>query len=279
MSHSAPLSTPNGPACCVPDCGRAHKAKGFCQSHYNRFRKYGDPLKGSPIETRPKRSGCDVEGCQKKHFGRGWCQMHYERWRTHGSVHYVATRRPPQSQRKCSIPDCNDAASRKGWCSSHWHRWQRHGDPLLGGKRRQKEAPTLCTVAGCERFHAADGYCLGHYQRVRAHGDPLPNVPFRQYRSPGTPIVNAQGYVTIKGKLEHHIVMEEIIGRPLKKGIENVHHINGIRSDNRPENLELWTKPQPCGQRPADLAEWVVEHYLELVEAALSKRNQLRLVS
>jgi hypothetical protein len=51
---------------------------------------------------------------------------------------------------------------------------------------------------------------------------------------------------------EHRYVMSQMIGRPLTE-FENVHHLNTIRNDNRPENLELWVKPQLAGMRAKDL--------------------------
>ncbi len=76
----------------------------------------------------------------------------------------------------------------------------------------------------------------------------------------GEGVVTKRGYREIKhgenrGKLEHRIVFETHYGIKLLKH-QSIHHINGIKTDNRIENLELWDSSQPYGQRVEDKLDY-----------------------
>lgn len=92
---------------------------------------------------------------------------------------------------------------------------------------------------------------------------------------PGVWRLNRNGYVerwdsaTKRNQFQHRFVMEQQLGRALRPG-ETIHHRNGVRSDNRPENLELWVTPQAAGQRVEDLVAWVIEQYPTFIRDALT---------
>lgn len=92
----------------------------------------------------------------------------------------------------------------------------------------------------------------------------------------GDTVKSTNGYLMVRmnGKkvMQHRLVMEQVIGRPLTAS-ERVHHRNGKRDDNRPENLELWTgvgssKKDPHGVR-------LLDKVLDMIES-LTEQEQMK---
>jgi len=179
--------------------------------------------------------------------------------------------RPPVRCAICKAIRARERAT--DWYRSNPERVKAQRSRSPEWRRENEKYKPRCAFEGCPNPYAyADGYCRTHHSQVLRKGEVEP-VKHRVKRNNITP----RGYRKVrdggKQRFEHRVVLERLLGRPLQPW-ENVHHINGVRHDNRPANLELWVTPQPSGQRPEDIAAWLVEHYPEAVRQALADYTQ-----
>jgi HNH endonuclease len=250
-----PARSHPGSTCRNDSCKKTAVAFGLCPRHY-RWRHDGRSACAIDGCGRVARVGerlcrghlaaslqCSVENCGRPVEARGLCRPHYK-----------AERRPT-----CGRPGCERRAARRGLCQACYD------DERLRGRE--------CSVAGCERQQKARGWCALHYNRWYVEGDPGEPRSRRDY---GAGFIDVHGYrmISVNGQArrEHHVVMEQMLGRRLRP-FERVHHRNGLRADNRPENLELWAIAHPPGVRVDDLVDWVVSEYADRVRERLAAES------
>lgn len=128
----------------------------------------------------------------------------------------------------------------------------------------KRTVPRICRYCGSDFLTFADApargrgiYCSRSCRAKDRTGDQSPNWTGGKSRSRGYVIATLPS----GRRFEHRIVMEQALGRPLRRE-EVVHHINGIKDDNRPENLQVISQPEHMAMHHAvrSASRWAT-HY------------------
>ena len=239
---------------------------------------------GRPKRTEPWPQ-CRFEGCSASTEGgsKGFCQKHYIYTRrglvdieTGSQIREFKRVSSYGTSSKCLVQDCDQAARDRGLCTKHSQQWRKGKldvEPLphaSGGKSVESYGTGQCKVPGCGDRPYNRWMCRKHAQQrdagiINETGEQLRPL---HWRPRSERWVGQEGYILVQVPdhpkarvdgtvLEHRLVVEQGLRRYLEDW-EIVHHKNGDRGDNRPENLELLDgrKRAGKGHPPGSEFDW-----------------------
>ena len=279
--------------CTVDGCKNKKQSKGLCSTHYNLQRNEGMPkcsFNGCEKSQHSKHlcrthylsqreelmPECSFTLCNKKQFSNGLCRLHYN-----------------QTKPNCEVIGCNSRIDGRT-TECRFHRSLRMSNGRLCCFDRCLKPATRSNYTICETHHKSrnqqvcvENGCMWpsrcavtercqHHKRAYVQSIESRFQLIQMFGLAGSGYKDKKGYIRRKIRsadlavTEHQVVMMEHLGRDLLKD-ENVHHLNGVRDDNRLENLELWNKTQPSGQRVVDKVEWATELLAFYAPERLSK--------
>lgn len=167
--------------CSIGDCDKVVRSRDWCDMHYRRWWKYGDPLlvkkrggrKSSPTpSTQCTGPECvNLVGAQSK---TGLCRTHQAQ-RRRGAIELTPIKMWSRSNEwpiGCSVDGCDRPHGAKGMCDAHRNR------VLKGLPATEPIKPSIrrlgCLVESCEKIHFSGAYCKRHYSllvsRYRVYG-------------------------------------------------------------------------------------------------------------
>lgn len=218
--------------CSVEDCDRPSVTRGWCQRHYLRWTRHGDPLAGGKSrlhDGKPWLRLCSVDDCEERVLARGWCNRHYTRWKNTGDP--LGSLAKPR-QTICGVDGCDRPFIARGFCALHYTRWKNHGStdaPRVWWENAYEDLDLVTTRLTITNPEGDEFVILLDTADVPAA---------RTYRWYVTP----HGYTVthIGTRADKHALPLHRLVLGLAPGDKRIgDHISGDRLDNRSDNLRI----------------------------------------